>query len=152
MDKPVSSVLFVCLGNICRSPLAEAIMRQKAQEERVDLNIDSAGTGSWHVGEPPCDNAIRVARLHKLDIHHYRARQVTRDDAKRFDLIIGLDEKNVLDLKAMGLHNVYKLGSFGLNEEDIPDPYFFDGFEGFETVFSMLERGCTSLFEFIVTA
>lgn len=149
MVKPISAVLFVCLGNICRSPLAEAILRQKAQTEGLSLDIDSAGTGSWHVGEPPCDYAIRVAKLHGLDIQHYRARQVSMKDAERFDLVIGLDDKNVSDLKAMGMSNVYKLGSFGLNGEDIPDPYFFDGFEGFETVFSMIDQCCSELIEFI---
>lgn len=147
MADNVVSILFVCLGNICRSPLAEAIMRDKAKKKEMGLVVDSAGTGSWHIGEPPCDNAITVARLHGLDIRNLRARQVSPADRDRFDIIIGMDAKNVADLKAMGMTNVYKLGSFGYNDEDVPDPYFFDGFEGFETVFSMIEHCCSVLLE-----
>jgi protein-tyrosine phosphatase len=151
MADNVSSVLFVCLGNICRSPLAEAILRHKALQIGLRITVDSAGTGSWHVGEPPCDNAIKVAELHGLDIRDHRARQVSAEDAHRFDIVIGLDDKNVSDLKAMGMTNVYKLGAFGCNGEDVPDPYFFDGFEGFETVFSMIERCCTELINTLVS-
>lgn len=127
-------------------------MREKAKEKGINLVVDSAGTGSWHIGEPPCDNAITVARLHGLDIRDIRARQVSLDDRDRFDIIIGLDDKNVADLKAMGMTNVYKLGEFGYNNEDVPDPYFFDGFEGFETVFSMIDECCSNLAASISTS
>ncbi|MHC3993243.1 low molecular weight protein-tyrosine-phosphatase [Thiomicrolovo sp. ZZH C-3] len=139
------SVLFVCLGNICRSPLAEAILREKAAVKGVDLRVDSAGTGSWHIGEPPCDHSVRVAKGHGLDIAAYRARQVHPDDAEFFDVIVGLDAKNVADLKRMGMDNVYKLGDFGYGGEDVPDPYFFPGFEGFEKVYAMIETCCSGL-------
>lgn len=139
------SVLFVCLGNICRSPLAEAILRAKAAEKGMDLRVDSAGTGSWHIGEPPCDNSVRIAKQHGLDIGAYRARQVCLEDAEAFDVIVGLDAKNIADLERMGMANVYKLGDFGFGGEDVPDPYFFPGFEGFEKVFSMIESCCSGL-------
>jgi len=141
------SVLFVCLGNICRSPLAEAIMREKARRKGFDLLVDSAGTGSWHIGEPPCDNSVRIANEHGLDIRAMRARQVCRDDAGRFDCIVGLDEKNVSDLRALGIPNVYKLGTFGFEGRDVPDPYFFPGYEGFEKVYAMIETCCEGLLE-----
>jgi protein-tyrosine phosphatase len=141
----VRSVLFVCLGNICRSPLAEAILRAKAAEKGMDLRVDSAGTGSWHIGEPPCDHSVRIAKQHGLDIGAYRARQVCLEDAEAFDVIVGLDAKNIADLERMGMANVYKLGDFGFGGEDVPDPYFFPGFEGFEKVFSMIESCCSGL-------
>lgn len=139
------SVLFVCLGNICRSPLAEAIMRKKAADRGLSLRIDSAGTGSWHIGEPPCDNSITVAKRHGLDISRLRARQVSRRDAEDFDVIVALDAKNLADLRRMGFTNVYKLGSFGHRNEDVPDPYFFPGYEGFERVYAMIEKCCDVL-------
>ncbi|WP_345972694.1 low molecular weight protein-tyrosine-phosphatase [Sulfurimonas diazotrophicus] len=145
------SILFVCLGNICRSPLAEAILRSQAEAKGMALRIDSAGTGSWHIGEPPCDHSVRVAKAHGLDIAAYRARQVCPGDADAFDVIVALDAKNVADLKRMGMANVYKLGDFGYGGEDVPDPYFFPGFEGFEKVFTMIETCCTTLMTRLAT-
>lgn len=147
MGSIMPSVLFVCLGNICRSPLAEAIMREKARCAGFELLVDSAGTGSWHIGEPPCDNSVRVARQHGLDISVLRARQVAIEDAERFDMVIGLDARNIADLKRLGMTNVYKLGNFGHAGDDVPDPYFFPGYEGFEKVFAMIERCCETLLE-----
>jgi protein-tyrosine phosphatase len=143
----VCSVLFVCLGNICRSPLAEAIMREKARQKGFDLLVDSAGTGSWHIGEPPCDNSVRIASEHGLDISAMRARQVSRKDTGRFDCIVGLDENNVRDLRVLGIPNVHKLGAFGFEGADVPDPYFFPGYEGFEKVYAMIETCCEGLLE-----
>lgn len=80
------SVLFVCLGNICRSPLAEAAMRAEAARLRLDVHIDSAGTGGWHAGDPPDRRAQAVARKHGIDISAYQARQVTRADFRRFTI------------------------------------------------------------------
>jgi len=145
----VPSVLFVCLGNICRSPLAEAILRQKARKKGMALHVDSAGTGSWHIGEPPCDNSVRIAREHGLDIRSRRARQVQKADRERFDLIVGLDAQNIADLKALGITDVHKLGRFGGGGEDVPDPYFFPGYEGFEKVYAMIERCCDALLQTI---
>lgn len=147
MTNGAPSVLFVCLGNICRSPLAEAVFREKAVKRGFAVTVDSAGTGSWHVGEPPCDNSIRVAGNHGLDIRGLRARQVNPEDAKKFDLVVGLDSNNVSDLKRLGMANVRKLGDYGYNGEDVPDPYFFPGFEGFDRVYTMIERCCEGLLE-----
>lgn len=141
------SVIFVCLGNICRSPLAEGVARRLADTHGLDVAVDSAGTGNWHVGEAPCEHSVTVARRHGIDIAAYRARQVTRKDFERFDLVIALDGKNYNDLKRLGAQNLYKLGDFGYGGDDVPDPYFFPGFEGFETVFSMVESCVGELFE-----
>ena len=135
----MKSVIFVCLGNICRSPLAEGIAKKVAKEYNLDIKIDSAGTGDWHIGEAPCEGSIRVAAIHGIDISHLRARQLTQEDVKSFDVIVVLDEKNMLHVKKMGAKNIYKLGCFAYDCQDVPDPYFFSGFEGFLEVYKMIE-------------
>ncbi|WP_417326761.1 low molecular weight protein-tyrosine-phosphatase [Halarcobacter sp.] len=139
------SIIFVCLGNICRSPLAEGAAKQYIKDKGLDIYIESAGTGSWHIGEPPCENSIKVAHQNGLDISQQRARQVKTEDFEKFDYIIGLDDSNVQNLKNLGCKNVLKLGDYGYDGEDVPDPYFFDGFEGFDKVFSMINT-CTKNF------
>ena len=136
------SILFVCLGNICRSPLAQAVAQNYIKQNNLDIYVDSAGTGSWHVEEAPCENSQKVAQLHSIDISNYKARQVTKEDFKRFDMIVALDDSNINDLLDMGCANLSKLGFYGSNSEDVPDPYFFNGFEGFEKVYDMIEK-CT---------
>jgi protein-tyrosine phosphatase len=96
-----SSVLFVCLGNICRSPLAEAAFRREAERLGVDVEIDSAGTGDWHIGYPPDPRAAAVAKRNGVDIAHLRARQVSEDDFRRFDHIVALDSNNLRDLERL---------------------------------------------------
>ncbi len=142
-----NSILFVCLGNICRSPLAEGIAKQIAEREGLELLIDSCGTGSWHVGEVPCEDSIRVAKAHGLDISALRARQINSKDLEKFDLLIALDDKNLYDLKVMGGKNIQKLGFYGCNNEDVPDPYFFPGYEGFDKVYTMIETCVSKLLE-----
>jgi len=141
------AILFVCLGNICRSPLAEGIAKQIANREGLDITIDSCGTGDWHVGEAPCADSIRIAKTHGLDIASQRSRQITETDLHRFDLIIALDEHNFSDLKAMGVEHVKKLGAYGYDNADVPDPYFFPGYEGFEKVYIMIETCVSNLLE-----
>jgi protein-tyrosine phosphatase len=143
----VKSILFVCLGNICRSPLAEGIARKIVDENDLHVKIDSVGTSKWHVGEAPCENSIRVAQEHGVDISMLRARQITQNDIDTYELIIALDAKNYADLEAMGAKNLYKLGHFSFNDEDVPDPYFFDGYFGFETVYKMIDQCVTDLFD-----
>jgi Protein-tyrosine-phosphatase len=99
MPKP--SVLFVCLGNICRSPLAEAAFREEAKRIGLDVEIDSAGIGGWHAGEPPDRRAIATAKRHGVDIAGYRARKVTAADFRRFTHIIALDFENFSDLQRL---------------------------------------------------
>jgi protein-tyrosine phosphatase len=95
------SVLLVCLGNICRSPLAEAALRREAEELGLELELDSAGTGDWHVGLPPDRRAISVAARHGIDISDLRARQVNAADFRKFDHIVALDAQNLAALRAM---------------------------------------------------
>ena len=97
----MTCVLFVCLGNICRSPLAEAALRAEAERRGLDVAIDSAGTGGWHAGQPPDRRAVAAAKRNGIDIAHLRARQVTAQDFDRFDLIVALDRQNLADLRRL---------------------------------------------------
>ncbi len=99
------SVLFVCLGNICRSPLAEAAFRIEADRAGLQIDIDSAGTGDWHVGSPPDPRSVAVAREAGVDIAHLKARQVTREDFHRFTHILAMDHSNLADLHELAPHD-----------------------------------------------
>lgn len=124
------SVLFVCLGNICRSPLAEAALRAQAVSAGLALSIDSAGTGSWHVGNPPDPRAQAEALKHGIDISSYRARQVKEADFRTFDFIFALDQQNLRDLGRFAPRR--SLAKVGLLMDLVPgregtaviDPYY----------------------------
>jgi len=126
------SVLFVCLGNICRSPLAEAAFRAEADRLGLAVEIDSAGTGGWHAGEPPDPRAIAAATRNGADISHLRARKVTRGDFDQFDHIVALDVENLADLEAMrpaGSRASLSLlldHAPGRKGEAVADPYYGD--------------------------
>lgn len=141
------SILFVCLGNICRSPIAEGVAKEYAAAKGLELIVDSAGTGNWHVGENPCDNSIKVCSENGLDISTQIARQVKKEDFSKFDIVVGLDNSNISNLKKLGCTEPLKLGDFGYNGEDVPDPYFFEGFEGFDKVFMMIDSCVKNLIE-----
>lgn len=132
-----SAVLFVCLGNICRSPLAEAAFRKEAERVGLDVTINSAGTGRWHVGEAPDRRAQIVARHHGVDISGYSARQVTAEDFRRFTHIVSVDHENLTTLEGMRPRNATAKLSLlldhveGREGEDVGDPYY-GGPEGFE--------------------
>nr|WP_272213998.1 low molecular weight protein-tyrosine-phosphatase [Marinicella sp. W31]MDC2879934.1 low molecular weight phosphotyrosine protein phosphatase [Marinicella sp. W31] len=145
------SILFVCSGNICRSPLAEGVFTHLAAEtgRSGEFNADSAGIGNWHAGELPDPRSRATARNHGFDIAHQQARQITLADFSRFSIILGMDSGNMAALKRIGgsnpqaevaLFSEYTLGK----RQDVPDPYY-GGDDGFETVYHMLLAGCQSL-------
>ena len=141
-------ILFVCLGNICRSPIAEGIARNIINKKALTIEVDSAGTSHWHEGEHPCGHSVKIAKRNSVDISEQRSRPITEEDIEKFDYVIGLDEQNRQDLIDFGFKNVYKLGNFGgFNGEDVPDPYFFPGFEGFEKVFHMIDTAVKDLLQ-----
>ncbi|PAF53300.1 protein tyrosine phosphatase [Helicobacter sp. 13S00482-2] len=142
-------ILFVCLGNICRSPLAEGIAKYYAKKLSLKLKIDSAGISKWHSGESPCEGSINIARRHHIDISGLKSRQVSVYGDSHFDLFIGMDRGNVADLIELGFDKkrVRKLGEFGLSNADIPDPYGYKDEDGFESIYKMIDIGVRNLFE-----
>ncbi len=131
------AILFVCLGNICRSPLAEGAMRVAAQDAGLDVHIDSAGTGGWHVGNPPDSRAIATARAKGVDISGLQARQVEVADFTRFTHIFALDSQNLADLRRLSPSNATAELALlldmlpGREGQAVADPYYGDeiGFE-----------------------
>lgn len=131
------SVLFICLGNICRSPLAEAALREECKLQSISMVVDSAGTSDWHVGQAPDDRARAVAAKNDVDIDHLRGRLVSANDFRDFDHIIALDRQNLKDLEDMrppdGSAQLSMLSDYihGRKGEDIADPYYGkeDGFD-----------------------
>lgn len=143
-------VLMVCLGNICRSPMAEGILRNKATTNGWEIEIDSAGTGDWHVGESPDERAVRFMKKKGIDISGLRARQIQQDDFYAFDLILAMDAENYTNVMRLkpndGLASVemaMNLSEPGKNIA-VPDPYF-GGDEGFANVFAMLDNALNSI-------
>jgi protein-tyrosine phosphatase len=157
MWKPLEKikVLFVCMGNICRSPAAEGVFREYVRKAGFNevIEISSAGTISYHAGSPPDRRMLRAAsrRGYKLES---LARQVTREDFERFDLVIAMDHINLQDLQELigDASNVRLLGSFLKRKQGdfipaVPDPYE-GGAEGFETVLDMIEAACPAVLEY----
>lgn len=150
-EKGDLAVLFVCLGNICRSPLAQGIFTAVMRERQgtYTLLIDSAGTGAWHAGSAPDPRSIDIARRHGIDISSQRARRIEEDDFDRFDLILGMDRSNVETLRsvaprgAAGRIHLFCDVATG-SGTDIPDPYY-GGAEGFDAVYRMIRDAAASL-------
>jgi protein-tyrosine phosphatase len=152
------SVLFVCLGNICRSPLAEGVFRHVLDQEGISdrFRVDSAGTGSWHVGESPDHRSVRSAATHGVQLTGH-ARQVQPEDFRRFDYIVAMDQSNLAHLEQYrdgvgGEAALYLLREFdpeGGPGAEVPDPYY-GGPDGFEEVFEIVERSCRGFLDFVV--
>ncbi|MEQ3657285.1 MAG: low molecular weight protein-tyrosine-phosphatase [Dokdonia sp.] len=146
-----TKILMVCLGNICRSPLAEGILTHKLDPEQ--FLVDSVGTGSWHVGDPPDKRSIAVAAGHGIDINHLRGRQLSVNDFENFDHIYVMDQSNLADVLALREKSnsstpvTMILDSIFPGENvDVPDPYH-GGREDFKKVFDMLDQACDKIAE-----
>ena len=148
-------ILFVCLGNICRSPAAEGIMRTivAGKPDCDDWEIDSAGTGGYHIGDQP-DRRMRVhARERGINLVH-TCRRVSESDFDRFDMIIGMDDSNISNLRAIAptveaekkIHRMAEFLDPGMRYSYIPDPSY-EGSEGFELVLDLLQNGCENLYK-----
>lgn len=145
-------ILMVCLGNICRSPLAEGIMKHQLSERQLDWEVDSAGTSHWHVGERPDPRSISTAQQHGLDISHQQARQLQPEDLQDYDLILAMDQSNYHDVISLARkpeerEKVKTILSYvpGQSDQNVPDPYWDDN--GFEQVYGMLEEACERVLE-----
>lgn len=149
MARMVQRILMVCLGNICRSPTAEAVLRRRAAARGIEVEVDSAGTGSWHVGKPPHPPMIAAAQARGYDLTPLRARQVTARDFDRFDLILAMDRQNHADLNAIapregGAELRLFLSGVSGAPKDVPDPYYTGGFD---KVIDLAEAGCDALLD-----
>lgn len=151
------SVLFVCLGNICRSPLAEAAFREAVNKSGVQMQIDSCGTGDWHIGHAPDRRAQAVARKHGIDIRHYRARQVTTSDFSRYSHIVAMDRNNLADLEALRPAHATAQISLMLDYlwerqgQDVADPYYGDA-DGFDVTWSDVSSAAAALLKTLLPA
>jgi protein-tyrosine phosphatase len=146
-------ILTVCLGNICRSPMAEGILRHLADERGITIRTDSAGTGDYHVGEAPDPRAVRAMQRHGIDITDLRARQFTAADYHAFDLILAMDATNLRNIRDLApdaeLLEKARLvmdHAPGHPLREVPDPYF-GGNEGFDQVHAMLVQACSRLLD-----
>ncbi len=146
-------ILMVCLGNICRSPLAEGILREKAKQKGIRLKVQSAGTGGWHTGEPPHPLSQKVASQHRVDISGQRARKLSATDILDFDFVYCMDAQNLEDARRISGKNwiAEKAGLLLdlLPEQDIrevPDPYYGD-YDDYIYVFTLIDKACDRLLE-----
>lgn len=151
MTRTRTRLLFVCLGNICRSPLAEGIFLHLSETRGLGdrFEVDSAGTGGWHAGNPADPRSIAAGRKHGIELPS-RARQVRPDETDSWDLVLAMDTQNREDLLALGFDatRVLCIREFDPNAEsaDVPDPYY-GGDDGFDKVYSMLHAACEGLLE-----
>lgn len=145
-------ILMVCLGNICRSPLAEGIMTEKIRNKGLDWHVDSAGTSGWHAGERPDHRSILIARNYGIDISTQAGRQLKPNDLEDFDLILAMDSSNYNDISRLAQNRsqsqkvqlILNYVNPGANQS-VPDPYWDDN--GFENVFHMLDKACDKVLE-----
>lgn len=149
----VVRVLFVCLGNICRSPLAQGVFEGVLRREGLggEVFVDSAGTGSWHVGSPPDERAQRSASLRGVDLSSQRARRIVPDDCRSFDYVLTMDEENYQMVAALCREGGAEVRPFldyasKRSESEVPDP-FYGGPEGFEHVLDLVEEASEGLLE-----
>ncbi|EES73663.1 low molecular weight protein-tyrosine-phosphatase PtpA [Paenibacillus sp. oral taxon 786 str. D14] len=152
-EKRKVGVLFVCLGNICRSPMAEAVFRHLVNEAGFSERfvIDSAGTGNWHTGNPPHHGTRRILDQYGISYEGLKARQVAQDDFAKFDYIIAMDNQNERDLKALARKTnarIVKLLDLVPESQlkEVPDPYYTGNFE---EVYGLVQQGCRALLELI---
>ncbi len=151
------SVLYVCTGNICRSPTAHAILRDliRKHDKPLDLKVDSAGTHGYHEGSPPDERSCRMAERAGIDMRDLRARRFSRQDLQQFDLILAMDQGHLAHIqrlasqdtafKSKSVEMALFLDYAGLGAQDVPDPYY-GGEEGFQEVYQLIHMGCERIY------
>lgn len=144
----LKSVLFVCLGNICRSPLAEGIARNMSDKNEWRLRIESCGTSAFHRGESPHEYSIQIARQNGIDISMQKSRPINVYGDMEFDIIVAMDSQNKSDILRLGFpkEKVVKLGDFA-DGMDVPDPYYCKDNKGFEEVFNLVAMLLEKMFD-----
>ncbi|HEX2162523.1 MAG TPA: low molecular weight protein-tyrosine-phosphatase [Thermoanaerobaculia bacterium] len=159
-SRPTYRILFVCLGNICRSPTAEGVMRHMLRDAGLenDVDVESAGTGGWHIGHPPDERATSAAKRRGIALES-RAQRFIADHFDDFDLILAMDRQNLADLQAIAPPPAERRAEVRLFSEflppgappDVPDPYY-GGDAGFERVLDLVERGCEAIVDHLLGA
>jgi len=156
MSETITSVLFVCLGNICRSPSAEAVFRHKVKQSGLYIGVDSAGTHGYHKGASADERSVDIGETRGYSFEGINCRRVAEEDFSKFDLILAMDEQNVKNLLAdcpeEYQHKVQLFMSYSNDEEDeVPDPYY-GGRKGFEYVLTLIENASDGLIRHIQNA
>lgn len=150
-DKPKIGVMFVCLGNICRSPMAEAVFNHLVSEAGLEdcFEIQSAGIGSWHVGERPHPGTVQVLKQHQISVSpNKRAQQIKKNIFTQFDYVVAMDQSNQQDLKPYGQALLLLDGVPNIHTRDVPDPYYENNFE---VVYDLVLKGCTNLLDRVLS-
>lgn len=158
-QKNNAAVLFVCLGNICRSPTAHGVFETMVEQADLqnNISIDSCGTGDWHIGHAPDRRSARAALARGYDLSHLRARQVSAEDFHRFDYILAMDNQNLADLRAMapasytGVLDLFLGYAENAGETEVPDPYY-GGESGFDYVIDLVEQASRALLEAVIAS
>jgi len=142
----------VCLGNICRSPLAEGILKDKIEVKKLDWEVDSAGTSGWHEGDRPDPRSIKIGLSYNTDIRYQKSRKFLQEDLQQFDLIFAMDSSNYQNIIKLAstdeerekVHLIMNMVDSGMNQK-VPDPYLDDN--GFDNVYKMLDQACDAIIE-----
>lgn len=145
-------ILMVCLGNICRSPLAEGILKDKIEVKKLDWEVDSAGTSGWHEGDRPDPRSIKIGLSYNTDIRYQKSRKFLQEDLQQFDLIFAMDSSNYQNIIKLAstdeerekVHLIMNMVDSGMNQK-VPDPYLDDN--GFDNVYKMLDQACDAIIE-----